>query len=94
MMKILQVLAGLMNHRASYLLNDQSVCTIVNTCFNVVQQSASRGDLLQRTARYTMNELIQIIFSRLPEIEVRDGEDSESDTEDADLGGVWIRGMG
>lgn len=51
MMKILQVLAGLMNHRASYLLNDQSVCTIVNTCFNVVQQSASRGDLLQRTAR-------------------------------------------
>ncbi|XP_023536934.1 ARF guanine-nucleotide exchange factor GNL2 [Cucurbita pepo subsp. pepo] len=94
MMKILQVLAGLMNHRASYLLNDQSVCTIVNTCFNVVQQSASRGDLLQRTARYTMNELIQIIFSRLPEIEFRDGEDSESDTEDADLGGSMDSGYG
>ncbi|KGN60625.1 ARF guanine-nucleotide exchange factor GNL2 [Cucumis sativus] len=94
MMKVLQVLAGLMNHRASYLLNDQSVCTIVNTCFNVVQQSASRGDLLQRTARYTMNELIQIIFSRLPEIEVRDGEESESDTEDADLGGSLDSGYG
>ncbi|XP_022157565.1 ARF guanine-nucleotide exchange factor GNL2 [Momordica charantia] len=94
MMKILQVLAGLMNHRASYLLNDQSVCTIVNTCFNVVQQSANRGDLLQRTARYTMHELIQIIFSRLPEIEVRDGEDSESDTEDADLGGSLDSGYG
>lgn len=94
MMKVLQVLAGLMNHRASYLLNDQSVCTIVNTCFNVVQQSASRGDLLQRTARYTMNELIQIIFSRLPEMEVRDGEESESDTEDADLGGSMDSGYG
>lgn len=41
-----------------------------------------------------MNELIQIIFSRLPEIEVRDGEESESDTEDADLGGSMDSGYG
>lgn len=89
MMKILQVLAGIMNHRASILLNDQAVCTLVNACFQVVQQSVSRGDLLQRSARYTMHELIQVVFSRLPEIEVKGGGEegnSESDTEDADDG--------
>ncbi|GER41549.1 ARF guanine-nucleotide exchange factor GNOM, partial [Striga asiatica] len=48
----------------------------------VVQQSASRGDLLQRSARHTMHELIQIIYSRLPDMEVKDWENSESDTED------------
>lgn len=83
MMKILQVLTGIMNHKASTLLNDQAVCTLVNTCFQVVQQSVSRGDLLQRSARYTMHELIQVVFSRLPEIEVKGGEgDSESDSDD------------
>lgn len=92
MMKILQVLTGIMRHNASVLLTDQAVCTIVNTCFQVVQQSVSRGDLLQRSARYTMHELIQIIFSRLPDIEVREGENSESDTEDVDeTSGYGIR---
>ncbi|KAM1155417.1 hypothetical protein ACFX13_026906 [Malus domestica] len=85
MLSILQVLTGIMNHRASVLLSDQSVCTIVNTCFQVVQQSANRGDLLMRSARYTMHELIQIIFSRLPEIDFRDDESlASTDTEDAD----------
>lgn len=84
MMKILQVLTATMRHNASVLLTDQAVCTIVNTCFQVVQQSVTRGDLLQRTARHTMHELIQIIFSRLPDIDVNDGESSESDTEDID----------
>jgi len=37
MMKILQVLTGIMNHRASTLLSDQSVCTLINTCFQVDQ---------------------------------------------------------
>ncbi|KAL6576491.1 Nucleolar GTP-binding protein 2 [Orobanche hederae] len=82
MMRILQVLTAIMRHKASALLTDQSVCTIVNTCFQVVQQSAGRGDLLQRSARHTMHELIQIIYSRLPDMEVKDWENSESDTED------------
>lgn len=90
MMKILHVLTTIMKHRASILLTDQSVCTVVNTCFQVVQQSASRGDLLQRNARYTMHELVQIIFSRLPEIEVG----SESDTEDADIDDGFDSGYG
>ncbi|KAE8675912.1 ARF guanine-nucleotide exchange factor GNL2 [Hibiscus syriacus] len=84
MMKILQVLTATMRHRASVLLTDQAVCTIVNTCFQVVQQSVARGDLLQRTARYTMHELIQIIYSRLPNVDVTEGESSESDTDDVD----------
>nr|XP_043626066.1 ARF guanine-nucleotide exchange factor GNL2 [Erigeron canadensis] len=83
MMKILQILAAVMKHPASMLLNDHTVCTIVNTCFQVVQQSASQGGLLQRSARHTMHDLIQIIFSRLPQIEVGDWDNYESDTEDA-----------
>ncbi|XP_042492770.1 ARF guanine-nucleotide exchange factor GNL2 [Macadamia integrifolia] len=82
LMRVLQVLAGIVKNRASVLLNDHSVCTIVNTCFQVVQKSASRGDLLQRNARHTMHELIQTIFARLPEIDqVReDGEQSTDQT--------------
>ncbi|KAL4397846.1 hypothetical protein AHAS_Ahas01G0232700 [Arachis hypogaea] len=38
MMKILEVLAGTMHHRASILLSDPAVCTLVNACFQVVQQ--------------------------------------------------------
>ncbi|XP_051125843.1 ARF guanine-nucleotide exchange factor GNL2 [Andrographis paniculata] len=92
MMRILQVLTAVMRHPASVLLTDHSTCTVVNTCFQVVQQSATRGDLLQRSARYTMHELIQIIFSRLPEIEVRDSEDGESDSDDNELdSGYGIR---
>ncbi|KAA8523098.1 hypothetical protein F0562_009521 [Nyssa sinensis] len=83
--KFSYVLTAIMKHQASVLLTDHAVCTIVNTCFQVVQQSASRGDLLQRSARYTMHDLIQIIFSRLPDIEVNDCENSESDTEDSNL---------
>ncbi|KAK1413915.1 hypothetical protein QVD17_29652 [Tagetes erecta] len=92
MMKILQVLGAVMRHPASVLLNDHAVCTVVNTCFQVVQRSAHQGDLLQRTARHTMHDIIQIIFSRLPEIEIGDWENSESDTEDnIDEAGYGIR---
>ncbi|KAL5771268.1 hypothetical protein ACOSP7_015422 [Xanthoceras sorbifolium] len=94
MMRILQVLTGIMKHPTSVLLTDQAVCTIVNTCFQVVQQSASRGDLLQRSARYTMHELIHIIYSRLPDIEVKSGDTSESDTEDVDVDNNLDSGYG
>lgn len=90
---MLQVLAGIMHHKASILLTDQAVCTLVNACFQVVQQSVNRGDLLQRSARYTMHELIQAVFARLPEIDVKEREgDSESDTEEyiGDEGGVGL----
>ncbi|PPD73931.1 hypothetical protein GOBAR_DD29150 [Gossypium barbadense] len=91
MMKILQVLTATMRHNASVLLTDQAVCTIVNTCFQVVQQSVTRGDLLQRTARHKMHELIQIIFSRLSDVDVNEGESSESETDDIDENSGFIR---
>ncbi|PON73320.1 Guanine nucleotide exchange factor [Parasponia andersonii] len=95
MMKVLQVLTGLMNHPASALLTDHAVCTIVNTCFQVVQQSAGRGDLLQRSARYTMHELIQIIFSKLPEIEANEASESDIDeAEDLSISGDFVSGYG
>ncbi|XP_047320346.1 ARF guanine-nucleotide exchange factor GNL2 [Impatiens glandulifera] len=81
LMKILQVMNAIMKHPASILLTDQAVCTIVNTCFQVVQQSASRSDLLQRTARYAMHDLVQTIFARLPEVE-GESDNSESETEE------------
>lgn len=82
MMRILYVLTELVRHPASVLLTDHAICTIVNTCFQVVQQSANRGDLLQRSAMFTMHELVQIIFARLPDLDVRDGGNSESDDEE------------
>ncbi|XP_057976133.1 ARF guanine-nucleotide exchange factor GNL2-like [Malania oleifera] len=85
LMRILQLLNGLLHSRASTLLNDKAICTIVTTYFQVVRRTASRGNLLQREAKYAVHELIQIIFSRLPEMEAKDGENSESDTEDADI---------
>ncbi|MED6209900.1 hypothetical protein PIB30_059151 [Stylosanthes scabra] len=103
MMKILQVLAGTMHHRASILLGDPAVCTLVNACFQVVQQSVNRGDLLQRNARYTMHELIQVVFSRLPEIEKKGGgrrlrggdySGSESDDDGDDDGGGEVESGG
>ncbi|XP_010240903.1 PREDICTED: ARF guanine-nucleotide exchange factor GNL2 [Nelumbo nucifera] len=83
--RVLQLLSGIMKNRISFLLTDHAVCTIVNTCFQVVQKSASRGDLLQRNARHTMYELIQTIFNRLQELDVRDGK-NESNVNDADFG--------
>ncbi|XP_074312123.1 ARF guanine-nucleotide exchange factor GNL2 [Silene latifolia] len=82
LMKLLQVLAGIMTHPAAFLLKDESVCNVVNTSFQVVQQSATKGNLLQRTAKYIMHEIMQTVFSRLNDMEVKEGENSESESEE------------
>ncbi|XP_057840986.1 ARF guanine-nucleotide exchange factor GNOM [Cryptomeria japonica] len=69
LMKILQVLLACMKSKASVVLNNQDICTIVNTCFRVVHQAGSKGELLQRVARHTMHELVRAIFSHLPELD-------------------------
>ncbi|KAM0969568.1 hypothetical protein ACFX2A_018066 [Malus domestica] len=79
MMNILQILTGIMNHRASVLLSDQAVCTIVNTCFQVVQQSANRGDLLMR----------KIDFRDEHSSASTDTEDADADDGNMDSG--WLR---
>ncbi|KAL3526546.1 hypothetical protein ACH5RR_011202 [Cinchona calisaya] len=68
LMKILQVLLACMKNRASVYLSNHHVCNIVNTCFRIVHQASSKGELLQRTARHTTNELVRCIFSHLLEI--------------------------
>ncbi|KAK1317267.1 ARF guanine-nucleotide exchange factor GNOM [Acorus calamus] len=68
LMKILQVLLVCMKSKVSSVLSNQHVLTIVNTCFRIVHQAGTKGELLQRISRYTMQELIQCIFSHLPNV--------------------------
>lgn len=65
LMKILQVLLACMKSEASVMLSNEHVCTLVNTCFRIVHQAGTKGELLQRIARNTMHELVRCIFSRL-----------------------------
>ncbi|CAN6441526.1 unnamed protein product [Victoria cruziana] len=69
LMRILQLLVTCLKCRASILMSDNAVCNIVNTCFHIVQQSATRGHVLQRYARQTMHELVQLIYARLPDLD-------------------------
>lgn len=69
LMKILQVLLVCMKSKASIVLSNQHVCTIVNTCFRIVHQAGTKGELLQRIARHTMHELVRCIFSHLPDVD-------------------------
>ncbi|XP_058787530.1 ARF guanine-nucleotide exchange factor GNOM-like [Vicia villosa] len=70
LMKILQVLLACVKSKASVILSNQHICTIVNTCFRIVHQAGTKGELLQRIARYTMHELVRCIFSHLQEIDI------------------------
>ncbi|KAK7387409.1 hypothetical protein VNO78_28196 [Psophocarpus tetragonolobus] len=69
LMKILQVLLACVKGKASVMLSNQHICTIVNTSFRIVHQAGSKGELLQRIARYTMHELVRSIFSHLQNID-------------------------
>ncbi|KAL4352052.1 hypothetical protein GQ457_06G042160 [Hibiscus cannabinus] len=68
LMKILQVLLACMKSKVATRLSNKHVCMIATTCFRIVHQASSKGELLQRIARHTMHELIRCIFSHLPEI--------------------------
>ncbi|XP_057441916.1 ARF guanine-nucleotide exchange factor GNOM-like [Lotus japonicus] len=69
LMKILQVLLACVKIKASLMLSNQHICTIVNTCFRIVHQAGTKSELLQRIARYTMHELVRCIFSHLQDID-------------------------
>ncbi|KAJ9167791.1 hypothetical protein P3X46_019385 [Hevea brasiliensis] len=94
MMRILQALTSIIKHKASILLTNHSICTIVNICFQVVQQSMNRAYLLQRGTRYAMRDIIDVIFMRLQDVELKLGEESESDIEDADIDSNMDSGYG
>ncbi|XP_004490870.1 ARF guanine-nucleotide exchange factor GNOM-like [Cicer arietinum] len=69
LMKILHVLLACVKSKASVMLSNQHICTIVNTCFRIVHQAGTKSELLQRIARYTMHELVRSIFSHLQDID-------------------------
>ncbi|KAJ3697483.1 hypothetical protein LUZ61_001188 [Rhynchospora tenuis] len=68
LMKILQVLLGCVRSRAAPALTNRHVCAVVNTCFRVVQQAGTKGELLQRVSRQTMQEVVRCVFSRLADL--------------------------
>lgn len=58
-----------MKSRAGAVLSNRDVCTVLNTTFRVVHQAGSKGELLQRTARHSMHELVRAVFSHLSSLE-------------------------
>ncbi|KAG0564739.1 hypothetical protein M758_8G130600 [Ceratodon purpureus] len=69
LMKILQVLLACLKCGAGAVLSNRDVCNVLNTTFRVVHQAGSKGELLQRTARHTMHELVRAVFSHLSSLE-------------------------
>jgi brefeldin A-resistance guanine nucleotide exchange factor 1 len=72
--RVLQVLLACVRGRAAPALANRHVCAIVSTCFRVVQQAGTKGELLQRVSRQTMQEVIRCIFGRLADIDVTANE--------------------
>jgi brefeldin A-resistance guanine nucleotide exchange factor 1 len=68
--RVLQVLLACVRGRAAPALANRHVCAIVSTCFRVVQQAGTKGELLQRVSRQTMQEVIRCIFARLADVGV------------------------
>ncbi|GBG74811.1 hypothetical protein CBR_g19322 [Chara braunii] len=74
LIKILQVLLSCLKCRAGALITERDVCNVINTCFRVVHQSVTKGELLQRMSCHIMQEMIRAIFGRLaylPEVDGR-----------------------
>lgn len=69
LMKILQVLVACVKCKAGILLSDQNICVVVNTCFRVVHQAGTKGELLQRISRQSLGELVRCVFSHLGEVD-------------------------
>ena len=67
--RVLQVLLACVRARAAPALSNRHVCAIVSTCFRVVQQAGTKGELLQRVSRQTMQEVIRCVFARLPDLD-------------------------
>ncbi|KAL6984709.1 hypothetical protein U1Q18_018091 [Sarracenia purpurea var. burkii] len=88
LMKILQALLACIKSKASIVLSNQHVCTVVNTCFRVVHQAGTKGELLQRIARHTMHELIRCIFSHLRDINKTEGSQVKGTNSIKQLGGI------
>merc|ERR1712156_1003993 len=65
LMKILAVLRTLMLTPVGLLLTNESVCEILQSTFRICFETRL-SDLLKKTAELALNDMIQLLFTRLP----------------------------
>lgn len=68
LLKILSLMEEIVCGVGRDMLNDESVCDIIETCLSMACQMR-RGDLLRRSAEMTMIKLTEAVFLRLSDIE-------------------------
>lgn len=66
LMKILQVLRMLLLTPVGMLLSDDSVCEIMQSCFRLCFETRL-SELLQKSAEHSLTDMVQLLFSRLPQ---------------------------
>ena len=64
-MKILAVLRTLMLSSVGLLLTNEGVCEILQSTFRICFETRL-SDLLRKTAELALNDMIQLLFKRLP----------------------------
>ncbi|XP_072165610.1 Golgi-specific brefeldin A-resistance guanine nucleotide exchange factor 1-like [Diadema setosum] len=66
LMKILQVLRTLLLTPIGMLLSNEAVCEIMPSCFRICFE-LRLSELLRKSAEHTLNDMVQLLFSRLPQ---------------------------
>ncbi|KAK2190131.1 hypothetical protein NP493_86g03025 [Ridgeia piscesae] len=66
LMKILHVLRTMLLTEAGVLLTNESVCEIMQSCFRICFEMRL-SELLRKSAEHTLMDMVQVLFSRLPE---------------------------
>lgn len=83
LLKILSLMEEIVCGIGSDMLNDESLCEIIETCLSMACQMR-RGDLLRRSAEMTMIKLTEAVFYRLSDLEPEVVIDAKS-VENSDL---------
>ncbi|GFR62155.1 Golgi-specific brefeldin A-resistance guanine nucleotide exchange factor 1 [Elysia marginata] len=65
LMKILYVLRTLLLSKAGFLLTNESVCEIMQSCFRICFEM-KLSELLRKSAENTLRDMVQLLFTRLP----------------------------
>lgn len=65
LLKILQVLRTLLLTPVGSLLTNESVCEVLQSCFRICFETRL-SELLRRACEYTLMDMIQLLFTRLP----------------------------
>ena len=64
LMKIMEVLRALMLSSVGPMLTNESVCEIMQSAFRICFE-ARLSELLRKTAEHALNDMIQLLFTRL-----------------------------